>query len=430
MSVNVNGIVTRLESVRRDIKKLNLSESNTHTTNSGRMDQSDHAFPEVASPEQNDQHYEPASLSSEVPSRVDTSALTPISAVHMCAVCGNTGHLAVACALTLRARQPEISQTRPVQDAASVEERTAPMDQIGLGQQYSSHPALRPKEPPMFQGRVEDNATDWTRSIVTYFQLSNISASESQQILYASQFLSGDAREWHCFRLIERRTLPQETLLEWLFALETTFANVVNPYQLRVAFFACQQGNRSLAEYVRDIQRRYRAAISAGNEMGRLCLRDVFSNGLSDQRLKREVHAMLSEKWDMTPEEVMRAVLIKATTMQFLYGSTQQQSAYPTAQFVPERGQALCFTCKNPGHQSRNCNLRKGQPMARPLALHVAAVSEEEQHPEPRPVPVLMQTESIYHLIARVGGCTHCKQTYAQCGHVREDCTEVQRQLN
>jgi hypothetical protein len=160
MSVNVNGIVTRLESVRRDIKKLNLSESNTHTTNSGRMDQSDHAFPEVASPEQNDQHYEPASLSSEVPSRVDTSALTPIPAVHMCAVCGNTGHLAVACALTLRARQPEISQTRPVQDTASVEEGTAPMDQIGLGQQYSSHPALRPKEPPMFQGRVEDKCSD------------------------------------------------------------------------------------------------------------------------------------------------------------------------------------------------------------------------------------------------------------------------------
>jgi hypothetical protein len=300
--------------VRRDIAKLNLSESNTNTI---RMDPTDHAFRDVASPEQDDQHYEPASLSSAVPSRVDTNALTPISAVHMCAVCGNAGHHTAACALTLRAQQPEISQTRPVQDAASVEERAASIDHIGLGQQYSSHPALR----PIFQGRVEDNATDWTRSVVTYF---HISASESQQILYASQFLSGDAREWHCFRLMERRPLQQETLLEWLFALETTFANVVNPYQLRVAFFACQQGNRSLAEYVKDIQQRYRAAISAGNEMGRLCLRDVFNNGLSDQRLKREVHAMLSVKRDMTPEEVMRAVLTKATTMQFLYGSPQK----------------------------------------------------------------------------------------------------------
>jgi hypothetical protein len=65
---------------------------------------------------------------------------------------------------------------------------------------------------------------------------------------------------------------------------------------------------------------------------------------------------MLSERWDMTPKVVLRAILVKASTMQFLYGSAYLQSATVSillSSLCLNKAKGFISTAKNLGTSQR-----------------------------------------------------------------------------
>ena len=53
---------------------------------------------------------------------------------------------------------------------------------------------MKPKDPPVFRGRVEDDVTTWTAKVQDFYYLTD--ASDVQQVAYAATLLQDAASDW------------------------------------------------------------------------------------------------------------------------------------------------------------------------------------------------------------------------------------------
>jgi hypothetical protein len=153
-------------------------------------------------------------------------------------ICGNVGHMAVSCALN---QPPYVYRQPNILPAVGHVRQTEPY--------HRALTNIRPQQPSKFAGDVGEDVAAWTRDVIKYLQLCNVLREEvpaHQQILYASQFLTGDARNLDDHRAMHHGHFAQQTLFQWLAVVEEHFGLAVSAYTLRVEFLSCTQGNDSL----------------------------------------------------------------------------------------------------------------------------------------------------------------------------------------
>ena len=111
---------------------------------------------------------------------------------------------------------------------------------------------IKPRQPPTFSGRVEEDVVTWTMQVRNYLSL--ISSSDEQQVAYTSTLLQGAAIDWWVALLRERGGRRPSHFEELAALLEQRFGSTNRVMRARATLRNIQQNH---SEDVRSYSTRF-----------------------------------------------------------------------------------------------------------------------------------------------------------------------------
>ena len=115
---------------------------------------------------------------------------------------------------------------------------------------------VKPKDPPVFRGRVEDNVTTWTAKVQDFFFFTD--AGDVQQVAYAATLLQEAAADWWHALLRTRGGLRPRNFAEFADLLGRRFGSSTRIDRARAALRNIRQGQ---SETVRTYSTRFEALL-------------------------------------------------------------------------------------------------------------------------------------------------------------------------
>ena len=82
---------------------------------------------------------------------------------------------------------------------------------------------MKPKDPPVFRGRAEDDVTTWTAKVQDFYYLTD--ASNVQQVAYAATLLQDAASDWWHSLLKTRGGMRPRNFVEFADLLGQRFGS-------------------------------------------------------------------------------------------------------------------------------------------------------------------------------------------------------------
>ena len=115
---------------------------------------------------------------------------------------------------------------------------------------------VKPKDPPVFRGRVEDDVTTWTAKVQDFFYLTD--AGDVQQVAYAATLLQEAAADWWHALLKTRGGVRPRNFVEFADLLGQRFGSSTRVDRARAALRNIRQGQ---SETVRAYSTRFEALL-------------------------------------------------------------------------------------------------------------------------------------------------------------------------
>ena len=115
---------------------------------------------------------------------------------------------------------------------------------------------IKPKDPPMFYGRANEDVSTWVAKVSDFFYLTE--ATPRQQVAYAATLLQEAAADWWVALLRERYGLRPEDFQEFAVLLEKRFGSSTRVDRARAALRDIRQGQ---TENVRAYSTRFKALL-------------------------------------------------------------------------------------------------------------------------------------------------------------------------
>ena len=99
---------------------------------------------------------------------------------------------------------------------------------------------IKPKDPPMFDGRVTEDVTTWVAKVSDFFYLTE--ATDRQEVAYAATLLQEAAADWWAALLRERYGERLEDFQEFPLLLGKRFGSSTWVDRARAALRDIKQG--------------------------------------------------------------------------------------------------------------------------------------------------------------------------------------------
>ena len=115
---------------------------------------------------------------------------------------------------------------------------------------------VKPKDPPVFRGRVEDDVTTWTAKVQDFFYLTD--AGDVQQVAYAATLLQDAASDWWHSLLRTRGGMRPRNFVEFADLLGQRFGSNTRVDRARAELRNIRQGQ---SETVRAYSTRFEALL-------------------------------------------------------------------------------------------------------------------------------------------------------------------------
>ena len=115
---------------------------------------------------------------------------------------------------------------------------------------------VKPKDPPMFRGRVDEDVTTWTAKVQDFLYLADI--SDVQQVAYAATLLQDAASDWWHSLLKTRRGMRPRNFVEFADLLGRRFGSSTRVDRARAELRNIRQGH---SESVRAYSTRFEALL-------------------------------------------------------------------------------------------------------------------------------------------------------------------------
>ena len=115
---------------------------------------------------------------------------------------------------------------------------------------------VKPKDPPVFRGRVEDDVTTWTAKVQDFFYLTD--AGDVQQVAYAATLLQDAASDWWHSLLKTRGGMRPRNFVEFADLLGRRFGSSTRVDRARAELRNIRQGQ---SESVRAYSTRFEALL-------------------------------------------------------------------------------------------------------------------------------------------------------------------------
>ena len=115
---------------------------------------------------------------------------------------------------------------------------------------------VKPKDPPMFRGRVDDDVTTWTAKVQDFLYLADI--SDVQQVAYAATLLQDAASDWWHSLLQTRGGMRPRNFVEFADLLGRRFGSSTRVDRARAELRNIRQGQ---SESVRAYSTRFEALL-------------------------------------------------------------------------------------------------------------------------------------------------------------------------
>ena len=115
---------------------------------------------------------------------------------------------------------------------------------------------VKPKDPPVFRGRVEDDVTTWTAKVQDFYYLTD--ASDVQQVAYAATLLQDAASDWWHSLLKTRGGMRPRNFVEFADLLGQRFGSSTRVDRARAELRNIRQGQ---SETVRAYSTRFEALL-------------------------------------------------------------------------------------------------------------------------------------------------------------------------
>ena len=115
---------------------------------------------------------------------------------------------------------------------------------------------MKPKDPPVFRGRVEDDVTTWTAKVQDFFYLTD--AGDVQQVAYAATLLQDAASDWWHSLLKTRGGMRPRNFVEFADLLGRRFGSSTRVDRARAELRNIRQGQ---SESVRAYSTRFEALL-------------------------------------------------------------------------------------------------------------------------------------------------------------------------
>ena len=115
---------------------------------------------------------------------------------------------------------------------------------------------VKPKDPPVFRGRVEDDVTTWTAKVQDFYYLTD--ASDVQQVAYAATLLQDAASDWWHSLLKTRGGMRPRNFVEFADLLGQRFGSSTRVDRARAELRSIRQGQ---SETVRAYSTRFEALL-------------------------------------------------------------------------------------------------------------------------------------------------------------------------
>lgn len=239
---------------------------------------------------------------------------------------------------------------------------------------------------PTFDGKEADSLVFWIREIEIALSAGQIHDARSQ-VAFALSNLGGRARAW----AMAKETSTPGYFVSWEFMaqeMRTTFLIANVAYRHRSLFLRSKQGNRSLQDYVMELQNL--EAAMAGAPLSEEVKVTVFMDGVRVGPVRTE----LFRRQATTFNEAVRIALLEdhcTRSAQGHVGSTDFADG-PTPMEIssaerarPRSGNSRvggrCFGCNALGHYRRNCpknpwKVVHGRPASTKQTLNAVSVAE------------------------------------------------------
>ena len=138
-------------------------------------------------------------------------------------------------------------------NSGTIGSRTVPAQPQGTS---TFNLGIKPKEPPVFYGRANEDVTTWVAKLSDFFYLTE--ATPRQQVAYAATLLQEAAADWWVALLRERYGLRPEDFQEFAVLLEKRFGSSTRVDRARAALRDIRQGQ---TETVRSYSTRFEALL-------------------------------------------------------------------------------------------------------------------------------------------------------------------------
>ena len=99
---------------------------------------------------------------------------------------------------------------------------------------------MKPKDPPVFRGRVEDDVTTWTAKVQDFFYLTD--AGDVQQVAYAATLLQDAASDWWHSLFRTRGGMRPRNFVEFADLLGQRFGSSTHVDRARAELRNIRQG--------------------------------------------------------------------------------------------------------------------------------------------------------------------------------------------
>ena len=116
---------------------------------------------------------------------------------------------------------------------------------------------IKPKEPPVFNGRANEDIDTWLAKVGDFIYLTE--ANERQQVAYMATLLQEAAADWWTALLKERHGARPADYLEMSALLQKRFGSTTRVDRARAALRNIKQGQ---AESVRSFSTRFEALLA------------------------------------------------------------------------------------------------------------------------------------------------------------------------
>ena len=175
---------------------------------------------------------------------------------------------------------------------------------------------VKPKDPPVFRGRVDDDVTTWTAKVQDFFYLTD--AGDVQQVAYAATLLQDAASDWWHSLLRTRGGMRPRNFVEFADLLGQRFGSNTRVDRARAELRNIRQGQ---SETVRAYSTRFEALL------GKL---PSWENDWAKSQFLWGLHGRVAELVAISSPANLHAAIRQAEQVEmarsFAYmGGTQQQ---------------------------------------------------------------------------------------------------------